>query len=261
MKWHRIYGIILRYMYLFRHSFDRLSDTFYWPLIDLLLWGLTSTYLRKVSPNTPQIVVMILAGLILWFIVWRSQYELTVGLLEDLWNKNFVNIFVAPLQFKEWVSALIILGILKAAISISFASVLAYLLYKMNIFALGFSLLPFVLLLFMTGWWIGFLVTGLIMRIGTRVQTFAWTMAYVISPFSAVYYPVETLPKWAQYVAMITPTSYVFEGAREVLDTGILDWNKVLISFLLSSVYIILTFLFFKKSFEKVLQKGLVNLY
>ncbi len=261
MKWHRIYAIILRYIFLLRRSYDRMSDMFYWPLIDLFIWGLTSVYIRKFSPNTPGIILAILSGLILWYIVWRGQYELTVGLLEDLWNKNFVNIFVAPLRFSEWIISLILLGVGKAIISMSFTAVIAYILYKTSIFNLGFSLIPFVFLLLMTGWWIGFLVGGLILRLGTRVQTFAWTMAYVISPFSAVYYPVSTLPTWAQYIAATLPTSYIFEGMREVLYKGHLDWNKIAISFILNIFYLFITMIFLKNSFNKVLDRGLVNLY
>jgi len=50
MKWHRIYGMILRYMYYFKHSFDRISDTFYWPTLDLIMWGLTSVYAKSFMP-------------------------------------------------------------------------------------------------------------------------------------------------------------------------------------------------------------------
>src|SRR5579872_4620264 len=150
----KIYGLILRYFYYFKHSYDRIGDVFYWPLIDLLLWGLASTYLRTYIPKAPTIVLMIISGLLLWIIVWRGQYEITVNLLQELWDGNLVNIFVSPLKFSEWISALLIIGILKAAISISFASLVAFFLYKVQIFYYGFYLLPFLLLLIMSGWWI-----------------------------------------------------------------------------------------------------------
>lgn len=261
MKLHRIYAIILRFMYLFRHSLDRLADAFYWPTLDLLLWGITSAYFRSYIPGSSQIVLAILSGILLWIIVWRGQYEITIGVLEDLWNRNLVNIFVAPLKFSEWITALIIMGIIKAILGFSFALLIAFILYKINVFALGFYLAPFTLLLILTGWWIGFFISGTILRYGTRVQTLAWTAPWIISPFSAIYYPVSALPDWAQKVSLLIPTSYIFEGAREVIEKGTLDLNKLYISFSLSLVYIILSLIFLKKSFDKVLKKGLVKAY
>lgn len=261
MKLHRIYAIILRFMYLFRHSYDRLADTFYWPTLDLLLWGITSSYLKSYTQGTPQIVSIILSGILLWIILWRGQYEITVGVLEDLWNRNLVNIFVAPLKFSEWIIALIALGIIKALMAFAFGLLVAFLLYKINVFAFGFYLIPFSLLLILTGWCVGFFVAGIILRYGSKIQTLAWTAPWIISPFSAIYYPVSALPDWAQKVSLLIPTSYIFEGAREVIEKGTLDLNKLYISFSLSLVYIILSLIFLKKSFDKVLKKGLVKAY
>ena len=39
------------------------------------------------------VVMIIISGILLWIIVWRGQYEITVNLLEDLWDKNLINIF------------------------------------------------------------------------------------------------------------------------------------------------------------------------
>jgi len=261
MKIHRIYGITLRFMFYFRRSLDRLSDAFYWPTIDLLIWGITSSYLKSYGQGLSQIVLLIISGILFWIIVWRGQYEITVNLLEDLWSKNLPNIFVSPVKFSEWVSSFIIIGIIKSILSFTFASFLAFLLYKINIFVYGFYLLPFIFLLILTGWWIGFLVAGMILRYGTKIQTLAWTAVMVIAPFSAIYYPVSILPNWAQKVAMIVPTSYVFEGAREVMNKGYLDLNKLYISLILNLIYLPLAIFFLKKSFDKALEKGLVSLY
>ncbi|MBI2641158.1 hypothetical protein HYW87_01005 [Candidatus Roizmanbacteria bacterium] len=84
MKIHRIYAIILRYTYLFMRSFDRLSDAFYWPALDLFVWGLTSLYFRSFMPEASPVLLIILSGIVLWLIVWRRQYKITVNLLEDL---------------------------------------------------------------------------------------------------------------------------------------------------------------------------------
>ncbi len=261
MNIHRIYAIILRYLFLFKHSFDRLSDAFYWPTIDLSVWGLTGAYLQHLQPNnlTP-IVVIIVSGIVFWYILWRAQYEITVNLLEDLWDRNLINAFVAPLKFFEWITSFLVLGIIKAFLSLLFTTLVAYILYKVQIFSYGLYLIPFFALLMMTGWAVGLFVTGLILRFGTRIQTLAWTMVAVISPFSAVYYPVSSLPVWAQKVAIFVPSSYIFEGLRQVIYAHNVDPQKLLISLLLNIFYLMLGLIFIKRSYKKLLRNGFINI-
>jgi len=261
MRLHRIYAIILRHIYLFRHSINRFSDAFYWPMMDLLLWGLTITYVKSISQSPNNVVLVVVSGILLWLIVWRGQYEITVNILEELWSKNLINLFVSPLKFSEWVISLVILGIIKASASVLFATVVAFLLYKVGLFVYGWYLIPFFLLLFMTGWWVGFIVAGLILRYGTKVEQFAWSAIYIIAPFSAIYYPLSILPGWAKTISLFIPTSYVFEGAREIVTTGSLDPNKLLISFVLNLVCLLLSILFLIRSFSKVLKRGLIKTY
>ncbi len=261
MRLHRIYAIVVRYLLYFKHSLDRMSDCFYWPTVDLLLWGLTSAYFRRFAPSTSPIILTVVSGILLWIIVWRGQYEITVNLLEELWDKNLINLFGSPLKFSEWVVSVLFIGVIKAILSFSFALFVAFLLYKVKMFYLGIYFLPFVLLLIMTGWWVGFLVAGVILRGGTRVQSLAWTAVMIISPFSAIYYPLSTLPVFAQKIAAFIPTSYIFEGAREVLYKGRLDPNKLFFSFALNIIYFFLSYVFLRKSFKTVLKKGLVKVF
>jgi ABC-2 type transport system permease protein len=260
MKTHRIFGIVLRYLFLFRHSFDRLSDAFYWPTMDLLLWGITSIYFRKYSQDGQMVTTMIISGILLWLIVWRGQYEISVNLLEDLWNKNLINIFASPISFYEWVSSFLILGIIKAILSFSYGAFIAFILYKVQIFTFGFGLLPIMFLLIMTGWWSGFIGAGIILRYGTKIQTVAWSLVTLLSPFSAIYYPLAILPQWAQKVALFVPTSYVFESARKVINQGYFDSRMFFVAFSLNVCYIILSIIYLRSSFNKALQRGLVKI-
>ncbi len=261
MKINRIYAIVLRFLFLFRHSLDRLTDVFYWPTIDLFIWGLTGLYFQKLTPNASSIMMVIISGILFWLVAWRGQYEITVNLLEELWNKNLINIFVSPLKFSEWITSFLIIGLIKAIMSLAFASTIAFFLYKFRILFFGFYLIPFFLLLIMMGWWVGFFVAGLILRFGTRVQTLAWVTIAIVSPFSAIYYPLSILPDWAQLIAKFVPSSYIFEGIRQVIKTGHISPDKLLASFGLNCIYLALSLLFIKSCFKKVLEKGLIKVY
>lgn len=259
MKLHRIFGMCLRFMYAFKYSLDRLAEVFYWPIIELVIWGLASSYFQSVGSPSYPIVTMIISGIIFWLIFSRGQLEINMNILIDWWNKNLINIFASPLKFSEWVTSFLILSIVKAILSFSFAMFVGFVLYKIKLFTYGIYIVPFFTLLLMSGWWMGFLIASLTMLFGKKVEAFAWTFGAVIVPFSAIYYPVSVLPKWAQDISALLPTSYVFEGAREALFKGHLDANKLLISFLLNIVYILITLWFFRRSFYKLLKRGLIN--
>lgn len=238
-----------------------MTDAFYWPTVDLVLWGIASLYFMSYLDDAPGIVAFILSGIVFWIIVWRGQAEISINALEEVWNRNLINIFVSPLKFSEWVLSLITMGAIKALLSFLFAVLVALLLYKVNIFSYGFYLVPFIIPLLLFGYSVGFFIAGLVLRFGTRIQGLSWSLIFVVSPFSAIYYPVEILPAWAQKIASFIPASYIFEGAREVLHSGIFDQNKVFLSFVLSFIYLAASLFFFRQSFRKALKNGLTKVY
>jgi ABC-2 type transport system permease protein len=260
MNFNAVSGIVFRHLYNFKHNFERITDAFYWPAMDIFLWGFTSVYITKQAGNVPQIILILLSGLILWQVVWRGQYEITVNLLEEMWNTNLVNLFASPLRVREWVTGVFILGFLKLLVSLSFAMLLALFLYKANIFTLGFYLIPFIVSLLLTGWAVGLIVSALIIYFGIKIQTFAWGGVFLLAPFSGIYYPISTLPIWAQKVASFLPTSYVFEGMREVIFKGSLSAIDLIKSFMLNGVFLVIGVLFFNFMFTKSKEKGLARL-
>ena len=110
MNLYRIWGVTLRSLYNFRHSYDRIADAFYWPAMNILLWGFTTVYVANAEGSLSFIVISVLSGIILWMLVWRSQYEITVNLLEEMWNDNMMNLFASPLRVREWILGVFILG-------------------------------------------------------------------------------------------------------------------------------------------------------
>lgn len=260
INFNRVFAMILRYTYGMFHSFDKLSDMFYWPAMDLLMWGLTGLYFIKFNNNSPQLLFVIITGLIFWIVVWRTQYEITTNMLAEIWDKNIVNIFVSPLKISEWIVAFMIFGLIKTFMSLAFSAIVALILYQLNILMYGFYLLPLIANLIFTGWVAGFMVTGFLIRYGQNIQTLAWAGVYLIAPFSAIYYSVTILPVWAQKVALFIPTSYVFEGFREILFTGKLSYDKLLISFGLNFIYLAISIWFFVFMFHKSRKIGLGRL-
>lgn len=259
MSFGRIWAVFLRYFYFFA-KLDHLFDLFYWPALDIVLWGVTSVWIQKHQDGIPDIAMAILTGLVFWQIIWRGNHEVSVNLLQEFWNRNLVNLFSTPLKLSEWIIAIMIVGFSKIIISLFFGALLVWLLYTMNIFSLGWAFLPYCVSLTLSGWFMGFLSAGIMVYYGQRVQMLAWMTAYVFAPFSAVYYPVEALPIWAQKIAYCLPTTYIFEGMRQLLAEGVFSMRMLMMSYALNIVYLVLTIFFFKYMFEKSRSKGLARL-
>lgn len=248
-------------MYNFKHSYDRITDAFYWPALDLLLWGLTGFYFASISKDTETAVIGVLSGLIFWIVIWRAQYEVTINLLTELWDKNLINLFGAPLKFSEWIVSVMIVGVIKAILSFLFAAFLAYIFYQVNIFMFGFNLVIFMSLLLLSGWAVGFLVSSILMRYGTKVQTLGWSLVWALAPFAAIYYPLSILPNWAQTIARIFPPSYVFEQMRSFIYFHTVDYGQLFIALLLNIIYLLLGFMSINASYRALKKKGLAKLH
>lgn len=259
MRWHKIYGILLRHYYISLRSLDRMTEIFYWPIIDLFTWGITTLYFKSYTTQSAHIVLVILSGLMFWNLAWRGQQEITTNLLEEYWNRNLINIFVAPIKFSEWVVAIMIVSLVKSGMSFIFVSIIAAWLYKVNVLMYGFYLIPFVFLLLMTSWIFGFALSGLVLRLGSKVQALTYAVLAAFTPFSAVFFSIAILPDWAQKIAFFVPASYIFEGIRQIIQTGTMDITKLYMSLFLSSIYLFLALVYVRRSFNKVLEKGLVK--
>jgi ABC-2 type transport system permease protein len=259
MSFGRIWAVFMRYFYFFA-KLDHLSDLLYLPALDIFLWGMTSVWIQSHEEAIPHIALGILTGLVFWQIIWRGNYEITLNLLQEFWNRNLVNLFSTPLKLGEWIAALMLIGIVKIFISLLFGALLVWLLYTLNIFTLGWTFLPFCISLTLSGWFIGFLSAAVMIYYGQRVQMLAWMMAYAFAPFSAVYYPVTALPEWGQMIAKILPMTYIFEGMRKILYEGVFSGWDLAISFILNIIYLGFAMMFFIYMFEKSRVKGLSRL-
>lgn len=259
MNLSRIRGVFFRYYYTMLKGPNQLSDLFYWPLVDILLWGLTSIWIQGQN-GTALLPLLLMTGLIFWQIAWRGSVDISVNLLQEFWHRNLVNLFSTPLKISEWIAGVILLCFCKLAVTITFGSLMVYLLYSLNVFTVGWAFLPFAASLLVFGWTLGFIAAGTIIYWGHQVEMFAWMIAFVFAPFSAVFYPVEILPQWAQHISWSLPTTYIFEGMRQILNGHAFPISYLAISIVLNFVYLSLSILFFIWMFEKSRVKGLARL-
>jgi len=255
----RVKGIFFRHFFANIRGVHGLSDLFYWPFVDILLWGLTAIWMETQN-SVASLPLILMTGLIFWQVIWRGAIDFSVGLLQEFWTRNLSNLFSTPLKISEWCLGIISLSILKLIITIVFGGIVVYLLYALNVFTIGAYFLPFTALLILFGWTVGFLASALIIYWGHQVESLAWMIPFIFAPFSAVFYPVNVLPQWAQTIAWCLPTTYIFEGMRKILGQEVFPMNFFVSSLVLNLIYFSLSFLLFMKMFKKSLNKGLSRL-
>jgi len=259
MKWYRIKAMMLKYYYLTINSMDRIFDVFYWPTIGLIIFGLTTMYLQSVS-DVPALVVYLIGGTMIWALFERVQQDIGVFVLEDFWSRNIANSFVTPIRSDEIFVSLLLFGMIRAVASFTVMATLALVAYHFNIFHGGIASLLFVIPLFLFAWAIGLFVTGMIFRFGTRIQVVAWSITYLLQPFAAVYYPLETLPSSMQAIAHLFPVMYAFEGFRTAYQ-GTFSNSMFIMALVLSIGYFIIGYVTFTTSIKKARETGFLTKY
>lgn len=241
-------GFFLRHLYPMRRDFDLLSDMIYWPLVDTALWGITGQWLSESSGNI-SIIVAVLIGLLFWNIIWRAQSEVSRNLMDEIWNNNLVNLFSTPINVFEWVTGVILLSVLKTSVTLVILIPTIFLLYSVSITVLGWWIIPLFLLTVMTGWWIGLLSSGIVLRYGPKVQTVIWTLPGMLLPFSAIYFPVSFIPEVIRPLSYLVPTTYVLENVRLLVNNQPVNLQFLMISLGLNLIFLAWMIWFFVKSF------------
>lgn len=213
MRWRRVRGIARRQWLTLHHSLPRIFEVFYWPIVEVLVWGLVTVYLLA-QVGATFVPAVFLGGMILWIVLYRSQEDLAIAVLEENWAGNTLNIFGSPVQPLEYVVGSFLVGLVKTAFSAGAMALLAWLLYGFNLLTLGPTLIGVVVALVVFGWALGLVVIGLILRYGRRMDVLAWSFSHLVQPLSCAVYPVKVLPIPLQVVAGLLPSAHAFEAAR-----------------------------------------------
>jgi len=255
---HRIQALLLRHLYLMRTSWPRILEMIYWPTVQMILWGFITLYLRNNDSFVAQAGGILISAVLLWDVLFRGQLGIALVFMEEMWSRNLGHLFVSPLRPYELVVSLILMSLIRTLIGVGGAALIAIPLFDFNIFTLGMPLLSFFLNLIVMGWAIGLLVAGIVLRYGLGAESIAWIAVFAIQPISAIYYPVAVLPDWLQPVAWSLPSSYVFEGMRELLFKHSFNTTLLWQALALNVLYLIGGISAFLAFFRAARQRGLL---
>ena len=257
----KIYGLFLRHFYLITRSFPRILDLIYWPTIQITLWGFISNFFATYSTYYNNAVGIILTCAILYDFLFRTSIGFNMLFLEEIWSRNFTNLFIAPLKIKEIIASLILTALIRTLIGLIPAILLTSPLFGVSILKLGSPLFLLFLSLYVFGITLGLFVSAGLIRFGPSFENIAWSSLFLLAPLGCIYYPIEILPIFFQILAKGLPLVYIFDETRNILLNGSVNYQNLRFAYLLNFIYLTLGIILFYYSFLKARIKGtLINM-
>src|SRR5437773_1492670 len=261
MSLNRTFAIVLRQFYLVRGSPARVLPLFAWVGIDMLLWGYITKYLNAVSAAGFDFVPVLLGAVLLWDFFTRVMHGITMAFMEDVWSRNFLNLFATPLAISEYVSGLVASSIGTSLVGLIVMLVLASAIFGLSFLSYGAAILPFLLVLFLFGVALGIIGAAIVLRFGPATEWFIWPIPALVSPFAGVFYPVATLPTWMQLSSSSLPPSYVFENLRAMLAGQPASAAERCLSVVLCIIYVVIACWIFARVYRHSVRTGLIARY
>ncbi|MDE1896845.1 MAG: ABC transporter permease [Rhodospirillales bacterium] len=254
----RVWGLVYRHLCMYRRSWPRLAEIAYWPTLELLIWGFTANFFSRGFHGSAAILAgsALVAGVLLWEIVLRAQIGVTLSFMEEIWSRNLGHLFVSPLRPAEMVLALLAVSAIRTFIGLLPATIIAFLLYRYDVFAPGPVMVLFFLNLLFMGWWVALGIVSLLFRYGAGAEALAWTVAFGITPMACVFYPLASLPVWVQPVAQALPAAHIFEGLRALLLSGHTELNQLATAAVLNAAWMVAAIAVFGGEFRRARIRG-----
>jgi ABC-2 type transport system permease protein len=234
---------------------------FAWVAVDIVLWGFITRYLNVVTSSGLNFVPIFLGAVLLWDFFTRVMQGVTTAFFEDVWSRNFLNIFATSLSIGEYLSGLVLSSIISSLVGLIVMLALATTVFGLSFANYGIMLIPFLLVLFIYGIALGIFAIAIVLRLGPAAEWFIWPVPALISPFVGVFYPISTLPLWMQYLSRLLPPSYVFEGMRTVIAGREVPGGALLLGGCLAVLYVMLACWFFARVYKHAVRTGLIARY
>jgi len=261
MNWNKIFALSLRHIYLIKGSFPRILDLIYWPTIQIFLWGFISKFFTLNSSFYENTVGIILSAAILYDFLFRSSISYNMMFLEEIWSRNFTNLFIAPIKLSEIIAALTLTAIFRTMIGLVPAALLAIPFFGVSILKIGAPLIFLLITLYIFGVTLGLLVTSGLVRFGPSFENIAWASLFFLAPLGCIYYPIEILPEWLQIIAKLLPLVHIFEEMRNILIYDITNYSQIFKAILISFLYFIIGVISFYLSYSGAKNRGtLINI-
>lgn len=193
------------------------------PLVDGLLFPSIGAGLGQ--GDAP--VRLLATGIMLFHLIWQLTLAGSLGLLEEVWSRNLMNLVATPLTEREFLGAMGLVGLARTAVSVAVIAAVGFGVHSVAPGAAGWVLVPSAAILLLFGWAVTLFVVGMVLQHGDSAEVFSWGTLVLLMPLSGVFYPVDTLPGLLQPVARAVPLTHVFDAVQEGLTNGRVAWGQL----------------------------------
>lgn len=225
------------------------------PLVDGLLFG--SIGVAYGDGEGP--VRLLVTGIMLFHLIWQLTLAGSLGLLEEVWSRNLMNLIATPLTEREFMGSLGVVGLLRTVVSVSVIAVVGLAFYAVAPDAAGWVLVPAAAVLLLFGWAVTTMVIALTLQYGDSAEVFSWGTLVLLMPLSGFFYPVESLPPALAALAQIVPLTYVFDAVRQGLETSTIAWGQLGIAAAGTLVLLALASWFLARQLRRFREEGWVT--
>lgn len=261
MQLNRIFAVVLRQYFLLRGSMVRIVPMFVWAAIDIVLWGFITKYLGTITAATGTFVPGFMSAILFWHYLIRVTQGTSMAFMEDMWSRNFLNLFASPITVGEYVIGLVITSLLTSLIGLVVMILIATSAFGVSLLAYGAVLIPLAFVLFLFAISLGIFGCSILLWRGPAAEWFIWPIPAILSPFACVFYPLSVLPHWMQWIAHLMPPMYVFESMRNVITGGQADISMLFIGLALSALFVLFACLTYARVFHHAVCTGLIARY
>lgn len=225
------------------------------PLVDGLLFG--SIGVAYGDGDGP--VRLLVTGIMLFHLIWQLTLAGSLGLLEEVWSRNLMNLIATPLTEREFMGSLGVVGLLRTVVSVSVIAVVGLAFYAVAPDAAGWVLVPAAAVLLLFGWAVTTMVIALTLQYGDSAEVFSWGTLVLLMPLSGFFYPVDSLPPVLAAVARVVPLTYVFDAVRQGLETSTVAWGQLAIAAAGTLVLLALASWFLARQLRRFREEGWVT--
>jgi ABC-2 type transport system permease protein len=261
LVWTPAWAVALRHIRLWRHNPNALLSAFYWPLLDILIWGFLGTWIQQYEITAlHNYTLAALLGILLWQVVGRGSTLMVISFAEEIWTQNVVTLFSLPLRLVEWMGGVLLFAAITTLVMSLLCIACIAALYQIEFTYLVRTFLLFLPPMFLSTIGLGFFCLQIVLLIGHRGTELGFVLAWFLAPFSGAYYPLEILPAWAQTISSFLPMSYLLQGMRHYVMKNEDPTPFLIKGYIIGALYCIVAITLFVYRFNKSKRKGLGSL-
>lgn len=254
MNLRRILAVIRRDFWIIRKIRYGTIRVFYFPITMILIWGFFVNWARDIAV---ELAFILLAVNIFWQLAQHTQGGTNIQIMEDRWSESYKQIVLTPIRPIEYLFGKFAFAIILSLTSFTIIYLMAYLFFHFTVLAeqlVSFIILSSIMLIASLG--IATIVESFILVLGNEYGFLSWSSTQLIILLSAPFFPMTTYPLLLQGVSAVMPYTWVFEGVRALVNTGVLDSVLLLRAFVVAFLYLTLSIVFYNRMFEKARMEG-----